>query len=182
MPVHLDGARIFNAAVALGVPAAKIAAEVDSVQLCLSKGLAAPVGSIVAGDGAFVERVRRNRKLVGGAMRQSGVIAAAGLVALNEMIDRLPEDHACARRLAEGLASISGVAIDLETVQSNIVIFRPSAGIDHETVIARMVEHGVRISNYGTRGLRLVTHYEIDDTAIERALAAAEAVMSPVHA
>jgi threonine aldolase len=144
--------------------------------------LAAPVGSVVAGDDAFVERVRRNRKLVGGAMRQAGVIAAAGLAALDQMIDRLPEDHARARRLAEGLAEIPGVAIDLETVQTNIVLVRPPVGFSHESVVAGMAEHGVRVSNYGTRGLRMVTHYEIDDRAIERALVAAAAVMAPVHA
>jgi threonine aldolase len=180
VPVHMDGARIFNAAATLGVPAAAIAETVDSVQFCLSKGLAAPVGSIVAGSAAYVAVVRRNRKLVGGAMRQAGVIAAAGLVALNEMIDRLPEDHARARRLAEGLAEIRGVTIDLYTVQSNIVIFKPPARLSHEAVIEGMAAEGVRISNYGTKGLRLVTHYEIDDAAIERALAAAARVMAPV--
>ncbi len=104
VPVHMDGARIFNAAAALGVPAAEIAQYADSVQFCLSKGLAAPVGSIVTGTAAFIERVRQQRKMLGGAMRQSGVIAAAGLVALETMVDRLPEDHARAMRLAEGLA------------------------------------------------------------------------------
>jgi threonine aldolase len=181
VPVHMDGARIFNAAAALGVPAAALGAEVDSVQFCLSKGLAAPVGSLVAGDGAFVERVRRNRKLVGGAMRQAGVIAAAGLVALDQMIDRLPEDHARARRLAEGLAEIPGVFVDLDVIQTNIVILRPPAGLSHEGVIAGMAERGVRISNYGTRGLRMVTHYEIDDEAVDLALQAAADVMAPVR-
>ena len=182
VPVHLDGARIFNAAAALGVPAAAIAAQVNSVQFCLSKGLAAPVGSIVAGDPPFIAQVRRNRKLLGGAMRQAGVIAAAGLVALAEMIDRLPEDHVRARRLAEGLAAIPGVVIDLETVHTNIVLFRPPAGLSHDAVIDRFADHGVRISNYGTRGLRLVTHYEIDDAAVEQTLVAALAVMTPVLA
>jgi threonine aldolase len=181
VPIHMDGARMFNAAAALGVPASAIANEVDSVQFCLSKGLAAPVGSIVAGTTTFVESVRRNRKLVGGAMRQAGVIAAAGLVSLNRMIDRLPEDHARARRLAEGLAEIPGVAIDPQSVQTNIVIFRPPAGLTHEAVIAGMTALGVRLSNYGTRGLRMVTHYEIDDRAIDRALAGACAVMAPIR-
>jgi threonine aldolase len=182
VPVHLDGARIFNAAASLGVPAAEITATVDSVQFCLSKGLAAPVGSIVAGTAEFIDKVRRNRKLVGGAMRQAGVIAAAGLVALNEMIDRLPEDHERARRLAEGLAEIPGVKLDLYTVQSNIVIFRPPAGLSPEAVVAEMATEGVRVSNYGLRGLRMVTHYEIDDRAVERALVAAATVMAPIHA
>ena len=182
VPVHLDGARIFNAAAALGVPEATIAAEVDSVQSCLSKGLAAPVGSLLAGSSAFVEEARRNRKLVGGAMRQSGVIAAAGLVALNQMRDRLPEDHTRARRLAEGLAEIRGVGIDPTTVRTNIVIFRPPAGLDHLRVIEAMAAEGVLVSNYGTRGLRMVTHYQIDDDAIDAALRAAAHVMAPVHA
>ena len=104
VPVHLDGARIFNAAASLGVPAAAIAAEADSVQFCLSKGLAAPVGSLVAGSEAFIQEVRKQRKVLGGAMRQSGVIAAAGVVALETMVDRLPEDHVRARTLAEGLS------------------------------------------------------------------------------
>ena len=182
VPVHMDGARVFNAAAALGVPAATIAAEVDTIQSCLSKGLAAPVGSLVAGDAAFVEQARRNRKLVGGAMRQAGVLAAAGLIALNEMIDRLPDDHARARRLAEGLAEIPGVTVDLETVQTNIVIFRPPAALDPVAVTAAMAERGVRISNYGTRGLRMVTHYQIDDEAVESALRAAADVMAPVLA
>lgn len=182
VPVHMDGARIFNAAAALGVPPAAIAAEVDTVQFCLSKGLAAPVGSLVAGDAGFIEAARRGRKIVGGAMRQAGVVAAAGIVALEEMVDRLPEDHARARRLAEGLAEIPGVTVDLETVQTNIVIFRPPADIDATTVIEGMAAQGVRISNYGLRGLRMVTHYEIDDAAIDQALRAAASIMAPVHA
>lgn len=181
-PVHMDGARIFNAATALNVPASEIAAQVDSVQFCLSKALAAPVGSIVAGSAEFVQRARQNRKLVGGAMRQAGVIAAAGLVALNEMIAGLPADHARARRLAEGLSEIPGVVIDLGTVQSNIIIFRPPAGLSHEAVIAGMADQRVKISNYGLRGLRMVTHYQIDDEGVDRALQAARATMAPVHA
>ncbi len=182
VPVHMDGARIFNAAAALGVPAATIAREVDTVQFCLSKGLAAPVGSLVAGDAPIVEAARRGRKIVGGAMRQAGVIAAAGLVALEEMVDRLPEDHARARRLAEGLAEIPGVTVDLETVQTNIVIFRPPSDLDPAAVIDGMAAEGIRISNYGLRGLRMVTHYEIDDAAVDQALQAAASVMAPVHA
>ena len=182
MPVHLDGARIFNAAATLGVPEAAIAGEVDSVQSCLSKGLAAPVGSLLAGTSEFIKVARRNRQLVGGAMRQAGVIAAAGLVALSEMRDRLPEDHARARRLAEGLAEIPGVRIDPTTVRTNIVIFRPPAGLDHLRVIDAMAAEGVLISNYGTRGLRMVTHYQIDDAAIDAALRAAAHVLAPVHA
>ncbi len=182
VPVHLDGARIFNAAAALGLPPAAIAAEVDTVQSCLSKGLAAPVGSLVAGDASFVETARRNRKLLGGAMRQVGVIAAAGLVALDTMIARLPEDHARARRLAEGLAEIPGVSVDLATVQTNIVIFRPPADLDPKRLILTLADRGIRISDYGTRGLRLVTHYEIDDEAVAIALSALTDALTPVAA
>ncbi|CAA9551045.1 MAG: Low-specificity L-threonine aldolase [uncultured Thermomicrobiales bacterium] len=180
VPVHLDGARIFNAAAALGVPAAEIAAQADSVQFCLSKGLAAPVGSVVTGTASFIEAARRARNLVGGAMRQAGVIAAAGLVALEEMVNRLPDDHVRARRLATGLAQIPGLVLDAATVQTNIVIFRPPSGLAPEAVIAGMKDDGVLISNYGTRGLRMVTHYEVDDAAIEATLAAAERVLAPV--
>ncbi|MDQ3043842.1 MAG: aminotransferase class I/II-fold pyridoxal phosphate-dependent enzyme [Chloroflexota bacterium] len=179
VPTHMDGARIFNAAAALGVPAAKLADEVDSVQFCLTKGLAAPVGSLVVGESSFIENVRRQRKILGGAMRQAGVIAAAGLVSLDEMIDRLPDDHARARRLALGLAAIPGVEIDLDTVQSNIVIFRPARDLEAARVVAGFAAEGVKVSNYGLRGLRMVTHYEIDDNAIEQALRAANAVLAP---
>src|SRR5579884_1746137 len=123
LPVHLDGARIFNAAVALGVPVRELAAEVDSVQFCLSKGLSAPVGSIVAGSRDFIAEARRVRKLLGGGMRQAGIIAAAGILALTEMVDRLAEDHANAKRLAEGLAAIPTIAIEPETIETNILFF-----------------------------------------------------------
>jgi len=170
VPVHLDGARIFNAAAFLGVPAAAIAAEVDSVQFCLSKGLAAPVGSLVAGTEEFIQRVRTQRKVLGGAMRQSGVIAAPGLVALETMVDRLPEDHRRARRLAEGLAAIEGVLIDPGRVQTNIVVIKLPGVRDHAPFIEELRQRGLAVSNYGLRGVRLVTHYEIDDAQIDRAL------------
>ncbi|MGN6362813.1 MAG: GntG family PLP-dependent aldolase [Thermomicrobiales bacterium] len=171
VPVHMDGARIFNAATALGVPASALAAPVDSVQFCFSKGLAAPVGSIVVGSREFIGRVRAPRKLVGGAMRQAGVLAAAALVGLTEMVDRLPEDHRRARRLAEGLAEVDGITVDLETVQTNIVIFKPDpARLSTDDFIGGMAEGGVRVSNYGLRGLRMVTHYQIDDADVEKTL------------
>ena len=178
VPVHLDGARIFNAAAALGLPASRVVRDVDSVQFCFSKALAAPVGSIVVGARDFIAGVRGNRKLVGGAMRQAGVIAAAALVGLDEMVDRLPEDHRRARRLAEGLAQLDGLTVDLETVQTNIVIFRPDrARITPEEFIAGMAEGGIRVSNYGLRGLRMVTHYQITDEDVEKALATAAALL-----
>ncbi|MDQ4099048.1 MAG: aminotransferase class I/II-fold pyridoxal phosphate-dependent enzyme [Chloroflexota bacterium] len=176
-PIHMDGARIFNAAAALGVAPSALAAEVDSVQFCLSKGLGAPVGSLVVGSRDFIANARKQRKLLGGAMRQAGVIAAAGIIALETMIERLPEDHRRARRLATGLAAMPGVSVDLEAVQTNIVLFRPPAGHDAAEIVQRLAAHGLRISNYGPRGLRMVTHYEIDDVAIERALETLETVM-----
>ena len=177
VPVHMDGARIFNAAAATDTPADEIARHADSVQFCLSKGLAAPVGSIVAGSAEFIQGARAGRKIVGGAMRQAGVIAAAGLVALQTMVDRLPEDHRRARRLAEGLADIDGITIDLAAVQSNIVIFNVEPACEQAAFVAAMKDAGVLISNYGTRGVRMVTHYEIDDAAIETALSAAGEVL-----
>jgi threonine aldolase len=177
VPVHMDGARIFNAAAAIDTPAEEIARHADSIQFCLSKGLAAPVGSVVAGSAEFIERARAGRKIVGGAMRQSGVIAAAGLVALQTMVDRLPEDHHRARRLAEGLAEIDGVSIDLEAVQTNIVIFNVEPAYEQAAFVEAMKQAGVMISNYGTRGVRMVTHYQIDDAAIETALSAAREVL-----
>jgi len=170
VPIHMDGARIFNAAAALGVPASELAAQVDSVQFCISKGLGAPVGTLVTGDAPFVANVRKQRKILGGALRQSGVIAAAGLVAFETMIDRLPEDHARARTLAERLAAIPGVTIDLETVQTNIIVFTIPSTLDKAATIAAFKERGLLVSDYGTRGLRLVTHYQIDDAAVARAL------------
>ncbi len=170
IPIHMDGARIFNAAAALGVPVAEIAAEVDSVQFCLSKGLAAPVGTLVTGDAAFIQNVRKQRKVLGGAMRQAGIIAAAGLVAFESMIQRLPEDHRRARTLAEGLAQIPGVGIDLETVQTNIIVFQVPPMHDRIASIDAFRKRGLAVSDYGMRGLRMVTHYEIDDAAIAHAL------------
>lgn len=170
VPVHLDGARVFNAAVALGVDASEVAAHVSSVQFCLSKGLAAPVGSVVAGNVEFIERVRRQRKLLGGAMRQAGVIAAAGLTALDTMIDRLPEDHARAKRLATSLATIDGISLDPDTVHTNIVVFRIDEALDQTRVADRFKERGLLVSNYGAVGLRMVTHVDVDDADLDKAL------------
>ena len=176
-PIHMDGARIFNAAAALNVAPSALAAEADSVQFCLSKGLGAPVGSLVVGSHDFIANARKQRKVLGGAMRQAGVIAAAGVVALDTMIDRLPDDHARARRIAHALAEMPGVTVDLETVQSNIVVFRPPAGHAAAETVERLAANGLRVSNYGARGLRVVTHYEIDDEAVDRALAVLQDVM-----
>lgn len=171
--VHLDGARLFNAAVALGLDARELTRHVDSVQFCLSKGLAAPVGSILAGEASFIARARRVRKLVGGGMRQAGIIAAAGIIALEQMVERLAEDHANARTLAEGLATFPQIDIDLKTVQSDIVIFRLRDGGPHLTVdsFARALgERGLLVGPIGRGYIRAVTHYGIGEGDIEEAL------------
>jgi threonine aldolase len=177
--VHLDGARLFNAAVASGVEAREIAQHVDTVQFCLSKGLAAPVGSILAGDAAFIGRARRVRKMVGGGMRQAGIIAAAGIVALEQMVDRLAEDHANARLLAEGLASFPQIKIDLGTVQSDIVIFRLHEGYGTPEAFARAAaERGLLIGGIGRSYIRAVTHYGIDTGDIEETLEIVRATLA----
>jgi threonine aldolase len=165
--LHLDGARIFNAAVALGLPAAELAAEADSVTFCLSKGLSAPVGSLVCGSAEFVARARKARKMLGGGMRQAGVIAAAGVVALETMIDRLAEDHENARILADGLAQIPGVRIDSERVQSNIVVFTVDDGVAFQQ---RLRKAGVLTTAFGPTRVRMVTHHGIERADIEEAL------------
>lgn len=179
VPVHLDGARIFNAAAALGVSAATIGAEVDSVQFCLSKGLGCPVGSLVAGTDAFIQRVRAQRKILGGAMRQSGMVAAAGLVAFETMIARLPEDHTRATTLATGLSGIDGVEIHHDGVRSNIVVFKVRGlEADHQPFIDRLKQHGLLVSNYGLRGVRMVTHHQVNDEDISAALETVAMVMA----
>ena len=182
LAVHLDGARVFNAAVALGIEVKEIAAQVDTVQVCLSKGLSAPVGSLICGSAEFIERARRNRKIVGGGMRQAGVIAAAGIVALEQMIDRLADDHANARRLAEGLLDIKGYAIDLDAVQSNMVrVGFSDSSIDARTVSPLFGAEGVKINATDSRVLRAVTHYGIEGEHIDRALIAARKVMDALR-
>jgi len=171
LPVHLDGARVFNAALALGVDVREIAQYADSVMFCLSKGLSAPVGSLVCGSKAFIERAYRMRKMAGGAMRQVGVIAAAGLVALNEMVDRQAKDHANARLLAEGLANIPGLSVDLETVQTNMVMLYPTdPRWTTESLNAALTDAGVLTSYLGRTKMRAVTHYGIERSDIEEAL------------
>lgn len=173
LPVHLDGARIFNAAIALGISAAEIARHATSVQFCLSKGLAAPVGSLVAGPAGFIERVRRVRKMLGGGMRQAGVLAAAGIVALTSMVERLHEDHKHARLLAEGLAELPGIILDPTRIQTNIVIFTLRDNLDPAAFIAALQEQGVLIGGMGGRRLRAVTHYGISADDCRRAVEAA---------
>jgi threonine aldolase len=147
------------------------------VQFCLSKGLAAPVGSIVAGSQAFVQQARRIRKMLGGGMRQAGIIAAAGIVALNEMVERLAEDHANARQLAEGLAALPGITLDLAQVQSDIVIFE-LVERDPDQFVAALHEHGVLMGTMGGRRIRAVTHYGISAADVQTALQVAKQVLA----
>jgi threonine aldolase len=170
LPVHMDGARIFNAAVALGVPASALAAEVDSVMFCLSKGLSAPVGSMLAGSCGFIAEARRMRKLLGGGMRQAGILAAAGIVALNEMVERLAEDHANARQLAEGLANMSNIAIDPAAVESNMVFFG-AADSDNARLVEAAAAEGMLLSGSDDGRIRAVTHCGITGEDIDTALA-----------
>ena len=166
--VHIDGARIFNASVATGLPAAELCAPADSIGFCLSKGLGAPVGSVLCGSSAFVARARKMRKMVGGGMRQAGIIAAAGIYALDHMVERLADDHDNARLLARGLAELPMVEMDPDTVETKIVIFHVRGDwLD----FARSLKHeGVLASVYGERRLRMVTHYGIERADVEDAL------------
>jgi len=179
LAVHLDGARIFNAAVALGIEAKEIAAQADSVQFCFSKGLSAPVGSAICGSAEFIKAARRNRKIVGGGMRQAGVIAAAAIVALEQMVERLAEDHENARILAEGLAEIPGFEVDLSTVQTNIIIFGlTDTRVSAKDVVRALAAEGVKIGVIDARHFRAVTHYGITREDIDVALMVARKVMS----
>lgn len=180
LAVHLDGARIFNAAVALGCSITEFTQYVDSVMFCLSKGLCAPVGSMLCGSEEFIYHARRWRKALGGGMRQVGVIAAAGIVALEEMVDRLAEDHRHARILAETLAGLPGVLIDLDTVQTNIIYFRLSESVplEPQELVARLEsEYRVRIGWMKEREFRLVTHYWVTPEKVEQAVRAFRAVL-----
>ena len=175
LAIHLDGARVFNAAVALGLPPSAIVRDVDSVSFCLSKGLSAPVGSLICGSTDFVKRAHRNRKLLGGAMRQAGVLAAAGIVALETMIGRLAEDHANAHRLADGLARIPGILLDPSRVPTNIVLFDLALGqLTGRALSTALASRGVLINATGPRQLRAVTHYGIGGEDIDRALSVVE--------
>ena len=179
MKIHLDGARIFNAATALAVEAAELTAQADSVSFCLSKGLAAPVGSLVCGSGKFISEARRARKVLGGGMRQAGVLAAAGIVALNENIDRLAEDHANARKLGEGLANIDGLSVDTDKVMTNIVYIDISKqGLEAQTLVERLDAEGVRVLPTAPLQMRAVTHYHITSEDIDGAIAVFSRVMA----
>jgi threonine aldolase len=178
LPVHLDGARIFNASVASGRPVTDWTRHVTSVQFCLSKGLRAPVGSIVAGPADFVWSARRYRKMLGGGMRQAGVIAAAGLVALETMVERLAEDHANARLLAERLARIPGLVIDAATVETNIVALEPPPGWSQESFLGALRNGGLLLVPFGGRRVRAVTHGDVSADDCERAADVIESVLT----
>ena len=176
--VHVDGARIFNAAVALGVDVKELVADADSVTFCLSKGLAAPVGSVVCGDRTFIAEARRARKVVGGGMRQAGVIAVAGIVALEQMVDRLAEDHANAAALAAGLADMPGIEVEEAPVRTDIVYFRVSRpGLDAAGLAARLEALGVRVYAVGPARVRAVTNYHVTLEDIGTVLAAFRGVL-----
>jgi len=181
LSLHIDGARIFNAAVALGVPARQLAEPADSITFCLSKSLCAPVGSVLCGSRAFIDRAHRIRKQLGGGMRQAGFLAAAGIAALDTMVDQLAKDHAQAKKLAEGLGMIPGIILrftdDSGTPYTNMIYL----SLEHRNApqtVQELMEYGVRAGVAGPNSLRLVTHYWIDDQSIEKTIAAFEKVMN----
>ena len=178
IPVHLDGARIFNAATALNIPVAELTSGFSSVMFCLSKGLCAPVGSMLVGSHGFIERARTVRKMLGGGMRQAGVLAAAGLIALEEMPRRLGEDHANARFLAESLADLPQVEIDLTTVQTNIVIFTVRGYPDPTPILDQLKQRGVIACTAADHQIRFVTHNDVDRAACEEAARIASHVIA----
>jgi threonine aldolase len=175
--VHLDGARVFNAAVAQGVPVRDITTHADTVTFCVSKGLGAPVGSVLCGPAGFVDRARRWRKMVGGGWREAGVLAAAGLFALDNMVDRLAEDHANARTLAEGLAELPGVSIDLDRVQTNLVAFQVTA-MPPAAFLEECRRRGLLAEGQGGRQIRFVTRYGVEAADVQRALAICSEVLA----
>ncbi len=171
LPVHLDGARVFNAAAALGRPVAEITKKFDSVMFCLSKGLGAPVGSLLVASRKFIDMARVYRKSLGGGMRQAGVLAAAGLIALEKMPSRLKDDHANARFLAEGLAAIPGIKVDPSKVMTNIVVFEVSGtGLESAEISRRLAERNVLANGINPELMRMVTHMDVDRDGCERAL------------
>jgi threonine aldolase len=178
LSVHLDGARIFNAAIALGVDVKELVAKVDSVSFCLSKGLSAPVGSVICGSREFIAEAKRIRKILGGGMRQAGIIAAAGIAALEDMVDRLKEDHENAQRLAKGIAGISGLSIEPEKVQTNIIYFEVNEDrMTAKELVAKLNKKGVKMLSLEARQLRAVTHYGISTEDIDAALKALSEAM-----
>ncbi len=181
-PVHLDGARVFNAAIAQGVDVRELTGPVDSVMFCLSKGLSAPVGSMLAGSAPFIEQARRMRKMLGGGMRQGGVLAAAGLISLNEMVDRLAEDHANARRLAEGLQGLPDVNIDLSRVETNMVFGECRPPLTAREFVRRCRDAGVLLDHASPYRWRMVTHRGVSADDIDYAVAEVRRIFTPLRA
>jgi threonine aldolase len=179
VPVHLDGARVFNAAVSLDIGVAELTRGFDTVMFCLSKGLCAPVGSMLVGTRQHIDRARIFRKALGGGMRQVGVLAAAGLVALDTMTARLAEDHANARLLAESLADLPGMAVDLASVQTNIIIFQLRNGNGALSLVDALKQRGVLASALGPDSIRLVTHHDVDRAACRQAAAILAELLTP---
>lgn len=168
IPIHLDGARIFNAAIALKIGVRELAKDVDSVMFCLSKGLCSPVGSILAGKADFIEKARKMRKLLGGGMRQAGILAAAGIISLEKMVDRLEIDHQNAKLLAEGLNGVGGIKINLSRVQTNIVLLDLiETKLDAPTFLLKLAEQNVRASQFSPYTVRLVTHKDLNANDVE---------------
>ena len=177
MKVHIDGARIFSAAVALNIPVKDLATPADSVCFCMSKNLSAPVGSVLCGNRDFIKRTRKVRRMLGGGMRQAGIIAAAGIVALETMVDRLAEDHANARRLAYGLSEIPGIEIQPERFKTNIVVFEPPRSIPVEQFCEKLARKGVLMYPFGKYTVRAVTHRMVSTADIDEALEQIKAVV-----
>jgi threonine aldolase len=178
LATHLDGARLMNAVVASGIPAREYAAPFDSAWIDFTKGLGAPVGAALAGSREFIEEAWRCKQQMGGAMRQAGIIAAAGVYALRHNVDRLAEDHEHARRLAAALAELPGVSLDPSAVETNIVLFDLTGELDAPAFVERLLEHGVRMGAMGPRTVRAVTHLDVSGAQIERAIQAARAVLA----
>jgi threonine aldolase len=182
IPVHIDGARLFNAAVALGVKGSDIGKHADSIGFCVSKGLSAPVGSVLCGSADFVARARVYRRLVGGTMRQAGVFAAAGIVALEKMVDRLVEDHAHARKIADGLHALDPALVNPNKIDSNIIMVETGkTGLDAAGWVAALAKQNVKAATWSPASLRLVTHRHIDDAAVAQTIAAFREVHSTTH-
>lgn len=174
LSLHIDGARLFNAAVAQNVSAKELAAPADSVMFCLSKGLVAPIGSMLVGSAKFIKRARHLRKMLGGGMRQVGIVAAAGIISLESMIERLDEDHARAQKLAEGLSQVKGIVIDKGSPYTNMVYFdlTKDAPLNAEQIMYQLKDRGILVGPETYTRFRLVTHYWIDDAAVDRTVQA----------
>ena len=176
LKIHLDGARIFNAAVALGVPVAKLTEKVDSVMFCLSKGLSAPVGSLVCGSSEFIIKARKARKMVGGGMRQVGHIAAAGLIAINEQVDRLQEDHDNAKFLASQLSDLDGIEVDVTRIKTNIIFFKLT-GIDGEVLLNQLEQNQIKILMTDADVFRAVLHREVSKEQVQRVVKTFQSIL-----